>query len=326
MLVDMDQNTLAPGFERVPCNFCGSPLAETYATTEDWLCGVPGRFTFVRCAQCGLLRQNPRPEPEAIGQFYTSNYKPFRDARGAQTQNRRSFRSWSLEYGLRRRVNIVAHYQSTGRLLDVGCATGLFLHAAQEYGKWQVQGIEPSAAEAEYGRRQFGVDIVTGRLSDIRYDNASFDVVTMWDVLEHLHDPMDALSEVERILRPGGIFVARVPHFESLDARLFGRYWAGLEPPRHLYVFPQKVLTAMLQRVGLVLEDRRCWGGYHMFALSLQFWFRARGKRSADNLRAQRVLLSMPVRILSYPYFALVDSVLGQGAAMAVIARKKEND
>ncbi len=80
--------------------------------------------------------------------------------------------------------------------------------------------FEPSASAAEFGRQQLGLDIHQGTLADAPVDDASFDVITMWDVLEHLHDPVDAIQRVAAMPRPGGMFIIRVPHLESLDARV----------------------------------------------------------------------------------------------------------
>jgi len=320
----MTTDAVRSGFEYVACAYCGSTETEAYAELEDWLCGLPGRFKLVRCLKCGLLRQNPRPDLKTIGQYYPDEYKPFADTRLAASSLKSRLQTWSMEYGLRRRVHTVSRHQPNGRLLDVGCSTGLFLDAARRYGPWQVQGIEPSQSAVEFGRSQLGLDILQGTLDDIQFDDTSFAAVTMWDVLEHLHDPVAAVREVARILQPGGVFVVRVPHLESLDFRLFGRYWAGLDAPRHLYVFPRRVLIELLTRTGFTVVEWRCWGGYHIFALSVQFWLQAQVPKLLQTLSVSRLLLSPAVRLLALPWFALVDSWLKRGSALAIVARKSK--
>jgi SAM-dependent methyltransferase len=228
-----------------------------------------------------------------------------------------------MEYGLRRRVRTVSRHQPEGLLLDVGCATGLFLDAAQRYGQWEVRGIEPSLSAAEFGRQQLGLDIVQGTFADVDLEDTTFDVITMWDVLEHLHHPVTALQKASRLLRPGGLLVVRVPHLESIDARVFGRYWAGLDAPRHLHVFPRNVLGDMMRDADLDPLEWQCWGSYHVFALSLQFWLRSRTDQLARGLPWQRALLSFPLRLLTLPWFTLVDRVLKRGSALAIVARKQ---
>jgi SAM-dependent methyltransferase len=313
----------APAYEQISCPYCGQAETEHYADLEDWLCGLPGQFTLVRCIECGLIRQNPRPTEDAIGAYYPRNYKPFLDSRVGERSG--AVGSWLLAYGLRRRAQLIARHQPQGQLLDVGCATGLFLDAARSLGQWHVQGIELSPDEAAFGRQRFGLDIATGSFSQFSARSGTFDAITMWDVLEHLHDPVSAVEKASCLLRPQGILVLRVPHLESIQARRFGRYWVGLDAPRHLFVFPRSVLEGMLRRAGLTVVERRYWGGYHLFALSVRYWLEARLPARLPRRLVERLLASLPARALTYPWFAFVDGVLGRGPAITVVARKQEH-
>jgi SAM-dependent methyltransferase len=314
------------GFEHAACGYCGSQEATRYAELEDWLCGMQGRFTMVRCARCGVLRLNPRPDRDTVGRYYLEDYKPFADGRSTPWSVSNRIRAWSLEYGLRRRVRMVSRHRPEGRLLDVGCATGLFLDAARRHGPWQVEGVEPSPSAAAHGRRELGLEIRQDTFADADFDAGSFDVITMWDVLEHLHNPRAAVQKAAQLLRPGGALVVRIPHLESLGARLFGRYWAGLDAPRHLHIFPRHVLGELMHQAGLDPSEWQCWGSHHIFALSLQFWLRARTGRGGGALPWEGVLASLPVRALALPWFTLVDRILKRGSALAMVARKQASD
>ena len=313
-------------FEYTQCAYCGHGETEPYALLQDWLCGSSGDFAMVRCTKCGLLRQNPRPTRRIIGRYYPEEYKPFADTRIEDVSFTVRIARMSAEYGLRRRVRLVARHQPDGRLLEIGCATGLFLDAAQRLDDWQVQGIEPSAATAEYARQKYGLDVITSSYEDTHLESQSYDIVTMWDVLEHLHEPVAAVQDVARILKPSGVFVIKVPHLESLAARFFGRYWAGLDAPRHLYVFPRPLLEGVLQQAGFEILESQCWGGYHIFALSLQFWLRSRlidPEHSKLDAFVRSFLQSMPVRVFAFPWFAFVDRVLRRGNTLILVARKR---
>jgi SAM-dependent methyltransferase len=304
-------------YEQIACPYCGQAETEHYADLEDWLCGLPGQFTLVRCTQCGLIRQNPRPTEDAIGAYYPRDYRPFLDSRVSERPG--TVRSWLLAYGLRRRTQLIARHQPEGQLLDVGCATGLFLDAARSLGQWHVQGVELSPDEAAFGRQHFRLDITTGSFSQFPARPGTFDAITMWDVL----DPVSAVAKASCLLRPQGILVLRVPHLESVEARCFGRYWVGLDAPRHLFVFPRSVLESMLRKAGLTVVERRYWGGYHLFALSVGFWLEAHRESRLPRQLLGRLLASLPVRALTYPWFAFVDCVLGRGPAITVVARKQ---
>lgn len=313
-------------FEYTQCAYCSCGETEPYALLDDWLCGSPGHFTMVKCAKCGLLRQNPRPTRHIIGRYYPEEYKPFADTRIKDASFKVHIAKMGIEYGLRRRVQLIARHQPDGMLLEVGCATGLFLDAAQRLGAWQVQGIEPSAQSAEYARQTYGLDVITSSYEDTHLESQRYDVVTMWDVLEHLHEPVAAVQDVARILKPGGIFVIKVPHFESLATRFFGRYWAGLDAPRHLYVFPKSLLEGMLQQASFEILESQCWGGYHIFALSLLFWLRSHlsePEHSKLDAFVRFLLHSLPVRALTFPWFAFVDRVLRRGNTLIMVARKR---
>jgi SAM-dependent methyltransferase len=135
-----------------------------------------------------------------------------------------------------------------GRLLDVGCATGDFLAAAQER-SWAAQGVELSGHAAAVARRR-GVDVRVGTLRNARFPDASFDVVTMLDVIEHLNDPMAELKEVRRVLRPGGIICVETPNWDSIYRRVLGRRWAALQPRLHLLYFDSTTLREAVGRAG----------------------------------------------------------------------------
>lgn len=318
----MIDDALPSGFECAVCDNCGSSESLPFAVLRDWLCGLPGTFQMVRCVHCGLLRLDPRPDAATIGMYYPNAYEPFANPSSPQGGSIQRFQDWSLEYGLRRRVRLVARFQADGELLDVGCATGLFLDAARRLGGWDVQGVEPNKNAAQFGRRQLGLDIKRGTFAEADFGRRRFDVITMWDVLEHLRHPTAALEKATQLLKEEGVLFARVPHLEGIGARLFGRYWAGLDAPRHLHVFPRDVLTEMLSNVSLVPLSWQCWGSYHISALSMQFWLQDRASSVMRNLPWRALSRSMPVRIGTMPAFTLVDRVLGRGSAVTVVAQK----
>jgi SAM-dependent methyltransferase len=150
-----------------------------------------------------------------------------------------------------RHYDIVSRHTPSGSLLDVGCASGLFLDLAARRG-WQVTGVEPNAAlsrkaEALLGPpgKVFGVSLQEAPLTP-----ASFDAITLWDVLEHVTDPAGFLRRCRDLLKPGGYLFANVPNVDSLMARLFGRRWP-LWLPEHLNYFNRRSLEECSRRAGL---------------------------------------------------------------------------
>lgn len=145
-----------------------------------------------------------------------------------------------------------------GRLLDVGCACGFLLVAARERG-YEAQGVEVSRWAVEFGQRTLGLDIRRGELCELRLPAASFDVVTMVDVIEHLIDPRAVVAEVRRLLRPGGRIVLVTPDLGSLVARLTGPRWYGLLDDHYFY-FSRDTLRRFLESEGFAVEQVRAFG------------------------------------------------------------------
>ncbi len=137
------------------------------------------------------------------------------------------------------------------RLLDFGCGSGGFLARMHAQG-WHVTGVDASAAAVAEVREVLGLEAFHGTLPHPRLVPGSFDVVTMWESLEHLHQPLDALRHARTLLASGGRLYVSVPNIEGLPFRWFGEAWTGLDLPRHLTHFSPATLRAMLDRAGLV--------------------------------------------------------------------------
>jgi len=307
-----------PGFEIAPCDFCGSNRAEVVFSGPDRLLGFPGMFTVVRCTQCGLLRQNPRPKKAAMGAYYPPAYEPFSIAIDEEAS---SAQRWGRRYGMWVRRRAIERIRPSGRLLDVGCATGNFLNEMARTGHWQVEGVEPNAQAAAYASRRFGIQIHRGELVTVELPLASFDVITMWNVLEHLYSPMTNLRAVGRLLKPGGIFVFSIPNLSGLEARWFGRYWIGWDLPRHLYFPTLGMAEQMLEAVGLKLLRWDCLvGAYQSFLLSLRFLLTAWGGEAQWVRIALGLAGSVPMQILNQPLFWILTR-LGRASLITGIAQ-----
>ena len=288
-----------------------------YNSLPDHLTLLPGDFTLVICNECSLIFQNPRPTAEELAPFYPDDYESFLTVTAA-TQS--ALQKWSLDYGLRQRAKPILNQLSQERVLDIGSATGQFLNYLKEHSQLKLYGIEINPTAAQFAKEQFGLTIHTGDLNSVQYPDAYFHAITMWDVLEHLPDPDRSLQEIRRILHPDGFLLFRVPTIDSLDARLFGRYWAGLDMPRHLYIYSQHTLFRLLEESGF--QPVRSWGAsgnFFTFLLSLQFWLTAKfGNRRAIAVFL-KLLRSMPIRLITAPYFYLINQ-LRLGPQITVLA------
>lgn len=191
----------------------------------------------VECKKCGLRYVNPRLKPTLIIKGYSegSDENFISQAEGRE----RTFR---------RQLNFINNYTVKGNLLDIGTAGGSFLKVAKEDG-WSVEGIEPNKWLCEWGFKNYGIKIKQGVLKDYKFPSNNFDLITLWDVLEHTSDPRSVLKECCRILKPGGTILINYPDVDTIIHKLMGRRWIFYLSV-HLYYFTPKTLTKMLENEG----------------------------------------------------------------------------
>jgi 2-polyprenyl-3-methyl-5-hydroxy-6-metoxy-1,4-benzoquinol methylase len=195
----------------------------------------------VRCRGCTLVYVNPRLDAQVLTGGYSDAEDPLFVA---QNDARISTFRQTLE-------NILKRLKLSGsgkRLLDVGCAGAAFPVAARNLG-FDVVGIEPSRWLADFGRRTYGIDIRQGVLEEETFPKQSFDVVTLWDVIEHLPYPTETLQLIRSLLKPGGMLFVNYPDISSVVARLMGKRWPFWLSV-HLLYYTRETMRAQLTRTG----------------------------------------------------------------------------
>lgn len=287
--------------ESVLCNYCNSSSSVLLYTIPDFYLNKQDKFyTLVKCNNCGLIYQNPRPTQDEIREAYPAIYEAF---------NLDQKKSWLetkvVQHGLEKRSKAITSIKKTpGRLLDIGCSTGLFLHTMQSKYRWESYGVEINEYAATIAREKHHLNIFLGSLEQASYPAAFFDAVTLWDTLEHLPDPISTLLEIKRIIKSDGVLVVRVPNYDSWDARIFGPAWAGLDVPRHFFVFSRSSLVKLFEKSGFTTPKLNCKiGSMPMFRLSLRFWL----NKQSSNSSSQRIIKSLinnPItQYIGAPYF-----------------------
>lgn len=226
----------------IACNLCG--------TTDPTLLIVKDGFRVLRCRQCSLVFIGNPPDQHFLSQHYSFEAGYHRELES----NPASVEFHAAE--ARRNLALLSRHRQGGTLLDIGCSTGLFLAKARAAG-WVVRGIEYSADSAQVARTAHGLDVISGALQADSFAAAAFDVVTLWDVLEHVPDPQSTLRLAATLLKPGGLLVVKTPNVDglyprwSLKALPYAGFWGHPEPPGHLFQFSVRTLHRMVCAANL---------------------------------------------------------------------------
>ncbi len=242
----------------VPCNLCGS---------DDRLPHCPENgLGLVKCQNCGLIYVSPRPAAEELyalyGETYFHNNESGVVGYTDYLKDERNIRKTS-----QRRLRHIEKFAQPGRMIDVGCAAGFFASEAQKRG-WQVEGLDVSSFAVDYTRATVGIDAHHGSLTEVDLPESAYDLVTMYDVIEHVPDPKAYVQRVAELLRPGGIFELATPDVGSFPARLTGKRWIGYKlSEEHVYYFSIKTLTRMLDEAGFDVVHTRHIGKYVTMSL-----------------------------------------------------------
>ncbi len=230
------------------CPICSHTESSSFLEVKDYTVSNQ-LFHLVQCSQCKFVYTNHPPAQQEIGKYYqSSDYISHTDSnKGLFNQVYQLVRNISLK----RKFNLLqsSAQRKQGNLLDYGCGTGAFLKYAKKKG-WNVMGMEPDEGAREKASLLIGSPVSSP--SDLKdLPSNSFDVITLWHVLEHVHDLHDTLDAFKRLLKQDGTLVVAVPNLSSWDASFYKEYWAAYDVPRHLYHFTPDTMHRLLTDKGI---------------------------------------------------------------------------
>jgi len=236
-------------FEKLEhCPVCNSREFKSHIICKDYL--VSGEsFAITRCTQCNFLFTNPRPTADIISNYYDS------DQYISHSNKNITFTDFLYKvvrnFTLVKKQNLVSQNTKKNRILDYGCGTGHFLKTCKSRG-WKICGVEPNETARKQAEDLTGEPIVQG-IDQLPADK-KYHAITMWHVLEHIYDLNSTFEKLTRLINKSGRFFIAVPNVESLDAKIYGEYWAAYDVPRHLYHFSQDTMKKFLARHDLKLK------------------------------------------------------------------------
>ena len=233
------------------CPVCGSGEHQLFLSCRDYT--VSGEeFNIRECTQCNFKFTSPRPSQDAIGPYYQSEAYISHSDSTAGVINK-------LYHAVRRKtladkVHLINQLHPKGSLLDIGCGTGNFLKACTDAG-WLTKGVEADPAARQKAVQTSGCEVQADLLQ--AYKGKRFDVITLWHVLEHLHQLEESLLKIKGMMAKEAVLVIAVPNSGSFDARFYRQYWAAYDVPRHLYHFSPDTLSKLLAKYGLKVADTK---------------------------------------------------------------------
>ena len=284
----------------IPCLLCNNELPGTIF--------IKAGFNIVQCPSCGLVYVGNPPTEAELQELYSfkSGYHTLFGVNNSQAeQNQLKLAN--------RHFGFLGKYKTAGRLLDIGCSAGFFLKTARDNG-WETCGIELSEDTSRIARERYKLEVSTGTIEEVSLEPNSFDVVTMWDLIEHTVNPVNTMLAANSVLKPGGLVLLSTPNIDGLFPKLSYKvskiinYWPHPEPPHHLFQFSKKTLTRLLTETGFIpleIADRR---------YSIPYTF--------GNLKS---VIRSPKRLLYAAVFSpvmLLGPVINAGDEMLVVAKK----
>jgi 2-polyprenyl-3-methyl-5-hydroxy-6-metoxy-1,4-benzoquinol methylase len=280
----------------------------------------------IECSGCGLIRLDPMPTASELRSFYPETYWWDAD-RGLVGRLTELYREFVLNDHVGFAARAVA---DSGPVLDIGCGGGSFLHAAGRRGIAGC-GADASLRAAQVCWSRYGIAAACSTLPHLPFRPGSFQLVTMFHVLEHLPDPMAALAEVRQVLKPGGRLVAQVPNAACWQLMLLGERWNGLDIPRHLIDFRVEDLEALLDASGFEVVRRKFFSlrdNPAGLASSLCAGLdplsrRVRGVRESPARQLLKNLLYFGLVVAAAP-FTLLEAAGSAGSTVMVEALRKE--
>lgn len=269
-------------------------------------------YNYYICRKCNLIFLDSSKNEGK--NHYSDDYHSYFGLR-----EKNVIKTWLNNLGLKKRLKIVYKHKLNGNLLDIGCATGEFLKNLSLNGNWKLYGIEPNTSARKKTENETDIQTFPD-LFEARFPSDYFDIVTMWDVIEHISNPNELLIEINRILRVSGVLIIKTPDISSPEARFFEKFWSGLEAPWHLFLLSKTSIEKLL--IKNKFANFRYYQpniDYSTFSNSLLNYFFL---NNTSILKVVRTLLFRYPFKLIFNFFLRIIRILGFTSSLTVSAKK----
>ena len=276
------------------CFICGNSSFSSFIKCTDHTVSKED-FSIVQCDNCGFKFTNPRPDEEELGKYYQSEeyISHSNTNKGLINKIYHFVRKYTLSKKLRL-INSLSDVNphtsrvlgigvGVNKILDIGCGTGEFLHTCKQNG-WDAYGIEPDEKARNSAIENYGLNVK--REDEIKFlKNNSFNIITLWHVLEHISKINELSGELKRLLKEDGRLIVAVPNCNSLDAKIYGKYWAAYDVPRHLYHFTPENIKHLFGKLDMQIEsiNPMKFDSFYVSMLSEKYLSRTASRESRDK-------------------------------------------
>ena len=233
------------------CPICNSTEIIPYFSTRDYFF-TNEEFSISKCNSCNFIFTNPVPAKEEIAKYYNTDKYISHDTNSNGLLGK--LYNTIRDFNLKNKYSIIKKYIQQGSALDIGSGTGEFLNFLKNK-NWKTHGIEPEKKAREFAINKYKLEIFDeNKLNQLNKNE--FDLISMWHVLEHVYEINERLQIIHSLLKDDGIFINALPMIDSLDSLRFGKYWAGLDVPRHLHHFSHDTFQLLANNCGFELIDK----------------------------------------------------------------------
>ena len=227
------------------------------------------KFTIVSCGTCSFTFTNPRPKTNSLSEYYKS------ETYISHTNSKKGITNFLYQivrkYSIRKKLSLITAICKTGSLLDIGCGTGEFLNTCKKNG-YITKGVEPSKIAREQAIENFNLS-VTKETNLKGFEKDSFEIITLWHVLEHMPEINTQIQNIKKVLKSNGTLIVAVPNHKSWDANYYKEYWAAWDVPIHLWHFSKTTITTLFKNNGfkLIKTKAMIFDSFYVSLLSEEF-------------------------------------------------------
>lgn len=238
------------------CPVCKGTSFKLIHTCTDFVASGES-FNIEECQECQLQFTNPRPDEKEIGRYYQSD-KYISHAGSDKSELGVTYKLYDIirNYSIGKKLDLIKEYHKSGNLLDLGCGLGYFLDGVKNDATFNALGADVSDEAITYVKKKFDIEVINEASLNQVAEN-SFDVITQWHVMEHVHQLEQRIKHLKHMLKPGGTMFIAVPISESWDAKYYKAFWDGYDVPRHLYHFSRKSFHHLMKKHGFRVEKEK---------------------------------------------------------------------